>query len=277
MAITFDAVVSQQGSGGSATFSHTVASSTNSILLVYVSIATDSRFVSTITYNGVSLSQAVQRDNSPTHEAEIWYLLNPSSGANNVVVTLTGVPTTGWSVASASYLGVNAIGATGGVKIGGVSTWTTNITNTSANSWFASALSVSPQSNVTARPTNNRANLTFNPSLSVDDLPTTGIAAYPVTYSTTASTNYVQVIVELIAAPPTVIIPGVRFAPDPALNPDFHQEDFKIAKMSDSSGRLNPITDAIVGINGQVIISIKTNPRYRSPDSFIDNINQGFK
>lgn len=96
-AMVFDAV----GAGGSATsgttvtWSHTIGSGANRLLVVGVALETDSgRVVSGVTYNGVALTAgptAVTGETVPSH-AELWYLLEasmPAAGAYNVVVTIS--------------------------------------------------------------------------------------------------------------------------------------------------------------------------------------------
>lgn len=48
--------------------------------------------VQSVTYNGVALTQAVQTL-SNNRSASIWYLVNPSQGTNNLVLTMTSIST----------------------------------------------------------------------------------------------------------------------------------------------------------------------------------------
>lgn len=77
----------------SITFSHTVNTQSNQILVVTSGIEDDgTTAISSVTYNGVSLSSAVNTTNS-NRRAEIWYLLNPSVGTANVVITYAATVT----------------------------------------------------------------------------------------------------------------------------------------------------------------------------------------
>jgi hypothetical protein len=79
------------------TLAHTVSANlANRGLLVmagaYDPASTTDRNVSSITYNGVALTKQVERDGDPTMatNAEWWYLENPATGTNNLVVTMVG-------------------------------------------------------------------------------------------------------------------------------------------------------------------------------------------
>jgi len=91
--ITWDSVSSTQTANGGATslsWSHTVGSGQDRILLVGVSIRNSgSQTVSTVTFNGTGLTRLGFQDNSTNARVELWYLKNPSSVTNNVIVTLS--------------------------------------------------------------------------------------------------------------------------------------------------------------------------------------------
>lgn len=102
--VTYDAISTSQGTTGfgpaTATWSH-VCTGTNLVLVV--SIAQDKGFAGTneitgITYGGVSLTKEVQTSNG-NFEAELWYLIAPTIGTNDVVITSTS--------ASMQYVGTS--------------------------------------------------------------------------------------------------------------------------------------------------------------------------
>ncbi len=118
--------------GTSLTFSHTVGTSTNRILLVGVQLRIDSGSggpgattrVTGVTFNGTALTclVALADNNSGSCgnsasgttgflRSEIWYLLNPASATANIVVTVNN--STVFGAGSTSYSGV-ASAATGG-------------------------------------------------------------------------------------------------------------------------------------------------------------------
>lgn len=128
MAIAFDATAHGDATATSLTFSHTCTGS-NRILWVGVRQGSNSDFVTGITYNSVSMTLAVKKNAvAGTMWEYLYYLVNPATGANNVVVSasssvrLTGV--------SASYTGANQTGqpdATGSNAATGTSI-TTSVT-----------------------------------------------------------------------------------------------------------------------------------------------------
>lgn len=69
------------------TFSVTVNSGSNQILVVCVSGEINTHTVTGITFGGVALTQLGRQANASFGYAEIWYLKNPSPSTANVVVT----------------------------------------------------------------------------------------------------------------------------------------------------------------------------------------------
>jgi uncharacterized repeat protein (TIGR01451 family) len=80
------------GTAASLTWSHAVgASGTNRILIVGVSIRNNSsQTVSSVSYGGAGLTLIGQTTNGTNARVEIWRLIAPATGTNNVVVTLSG-------------------------------------------------------------------------------------------------------------------------------------------------------------------------------------------
>lgn len=74
--------------GGSLTFSHT-CSGIDRYLTVGVAIAGTTVSVTGITYNGVAMG-LIKRSVGSGSASELWGLINPASGAHNVVITLSG-------------------------------------------------------------------------------------------------------------------------------------------------------------------------------------------
>lgn len=82
-------------------YSHTVTGS-NTLLVVWVGIWQDvggTGTVSSIDYNGTALTSAIASFRSSNMAGEMWYLVNPTTGANTLSVTVTGA-TDGIRVAS---------------------------------------------------------------------------------------------------------------------------------------------------------------------------------
>ena len=107
--ITYDNyTLSARANTDTITFNHTCTGS-NRILIVAVHIDNDDETVSSVTYNGVNLIY-IGRATSPAgigdNRTELWYKVGPTTGENEVVVTLSGAND---CVAGAiSYTGVDS-------------------------------------------------------------------------------------------------------------------------------------------------------------------------
>lgn len=105
MAIAFDSAVAFNSSGtSSVTFSHTISGS-NTILFVHGEGSQGPTATLTATYNGVSMTELGHSiDNTGTGvPTYLFYMVNPPTGAHNVVVSSSNVSVSGSSV---SYTGV---------------------------------------------------------------------------------------------------------------------------------------------------------------------------
>lgn len=140
MAIAFDA--STQGSAGAApssqTYSHTTSGS-DRILYVHIYTGASVDTVSGVTYAGVSMTD-IGFVGGGWGGATLFRLVNPASGANNVVISYTGTPIFGVSVAC-SYTGARQSGGTFVSNTANVAFPTTSLTvalsPNSANNWIA--------------------------------------------------------------------------------------------------------------------------------------------
>lgn len=111
MAIAFDQATSSATLGGasSITYSATVASGSNRVLIVTAGHYDRTRSVSSITFNGVNLSLYLRYENGVNGVTqEIWYLVAPDVTTANVVVTMDAtVAPTDLNSAAASFTGVD--------------------------------------------------------------------------------------------------------------------------------------------------------------------------
>ena len=84
--------VTAAGGASTLTFSHTVNTGSNSILIVNVTVAHGGAPdpVTSVTYGGQSLTLVGSANVPNSESADIWYLLNPTVGTANVVINLTG-------------------------------------------------------------------------------------------------------------------------------------------------------------------------------------------
>lgn len=106
MAIAYDnSAVAQTGSSSSLSASFTTAGADR---LLFVGIWCGNANVASVTYNGVAMSLLAQPTGGNISSFErfyVYYLVNPASGANNVVINLSGAVSIG--AIFASYNGVN--------------------------------------------------------------------------------------------------------------------------------------------------------------------------
>jgi hypothetical protein len=106
--VTYDAIATSAGSTSfttpsTATWAHTC---TGNDRVLVVSIAQDKGFngtneVVSITYANMVLTKQVQTSNG-NYEAELWYLIAPATGTNNIVMTCTS-PTINYVATSISF------------------------------------------------------------------------------------------------------------------------------------------------------------------------------
>jgi len=129
-------------------FNHTTGSLTNGLIAVVVisrgAAANGDMNVSSVTYNGASLTKAVEVNSgdipaSATLAVSIWYRVAPTSGTNSVAVTYTG--TVNHSVAYAVTLSgvdqTNPLDATNSSHaLSESSPLSTPVTVVAANSWI---------------------------------------------------------------------------------------------------------------------------------------------
>lgn len=148
MSIAFDASSSTNGNNvASISWTHTCTGS-NRILIVGVA---GSNGASAVTYNSVSMTQAINVGYGAGGEnSSLWYLVNPATGANTIVVTT--VIHTNIAGGAASFTGVNQISpinATQSASGSGTSA-TLNITPTVDSSWVIDNLGLATNLTPTA-------------------------------------------------------------------------------------------------------------------------------
>lgn len=124
--ISFDNSAQAQKTSGdlsTLTYSYTVGSGSNRILFVgvFFSSVSDPLSSGTVTYAGSAMTQV---SGSPVHFAFSWlylyYILNPTSGANNIVITGVGASGVGISSVAASYAGASQSGQPDNTTTGNV-------------------------------------------------------------------------------------------------------------------------------------------------------------
>lgn len=143
MPIAFDATANDLESGTTATFSHPCTGSDR--LLFVTAVVGSGNTVSGVTYNGVAMTNVPT--NSPVSNPSgavlyLFYLINPATGANNVVVTAAVSDTI--RAVSASYTGVKQSGqpdASGNGTASGAASITDSITTVADDCWVIAATS----------------------------------------------------------------------------------------------------------------------------------------
>lgn len=116
MAIAFNAGSGANGSAGTTqTLSHTC---TGSNLILWVSVfSNNSHTITGVTYNGVSMTSAISVNSSGNEWEDLYYLINPATGANNIVASFsTSCPNP--SVSGASFTGAKQSGQPDGTTSG---------------------------------------------------------------------------------------------------------------------------------------------------------------
>lgn len=146
MAAAFDAVSKSNGGAvASLTWSHTVSSAGSPFLVVGVEVVdTLSRTVSSVTYNGVGMTQLyalrTANDASSSRRYGSWYLPNPATGAHNVVVTLSGAVDNDIGAIAGSYTSFNQTGIDSNneshLASGTATSYTLSTTTASPNTWL---------------------------------------------------------------------------------------------------------------------------------------------
>lgn len=139
MAIAFDAAAQGQAIATSLTYSHTCTGSNLTLVVSVYSVVT-SAGISGVTYNGVSMSSAVAEQSSGNQRASMWYLANPATGANNIVVT-GGAAVLFIESTSVSLTGTNS-SPLGGTNFGHFTGThpSTTVTTVANNSWLVDML-----------------------------------------------------------------------------------------------------------------------------------------
>lgn len=106
MAVAFDTIntFSDTGTAGPHVKSHTCSGS-DRLLVVCIQFYHTASVVSALTYNGVALTKLGSFSDF-NYNSEIWYLVAPATGANDVSLTFSGV-TFGFAYSSISFTGVD--------------------------------------------------------------------------------------------------------------------------------------------------------------------------
>lgn len=157
-AISYDTSNSAFSGNGATglTFSHTAGSLSSGILIVGVEYYETARSVSTITYAGTSSGcgsppcsfSKIRRDNNGAQNAasELWYILAPAAGANNIVITMDAAMSVSRIAAASVSLACVSQGApeaqNGSVVTGTHTSHSISVTTAASNAWLVDTMSV---------------------------------------------------------------------------------------------------------------------------------------
>lgn len=148
MAIAFDAVSqpADPAPASGVTFAHTCTGTDRALLVgCLTNDLTDT--VSGVTYNGTAMTEVAVGSTSQaggggrTEKVYLFYLANPASGTNNVVVTCTGTVSNGLQCYGQSYTGVHQttpVDISAKNSATGVTSITATATTTVDNCWAVS-------------------------------------------------------------------------------------------------------------------------------------------
>ncbi len=111
MAIALDTATTKTGAAASYTWAHTCTGADLILVVEIAWVASDAgRWINTVTYDGIALTKVAGLV-SDRDRCELWYLIGPPTGSNNVVVTNAGAggKTAEIAAGAVSYTGVHQI------------------------------------------------------------------------------------------------------------------------------------------------------------------------
>lgn len=205
MAISFISGTSTNGSASSFTFAHNIPTTSNAILFVDIGLRTTTSSGTGVTYSGVNMTRLADLNDSGANDRqEIWYLLNPPTGNNNVIVTLAASSKA--AIGAVSYNGVNQTSPFGvsGTSNAANTAPTITFTTTTDNSWIFAAMSGrTPTTWTPAATQTNRVNdastgagASTNVMEIADDKTTTTAGSYTVSGTLGATVSYCYIAYE---------------------------------------------------------------------------------
>lgn len=213
MAIAYDAssYINDVPTGVTTTFTHPCSGS-NRILFVATAThgAVSGVSVTGVTYGGAAMTLIGTKDNGANALLTLWYIVAPSTGINNVVITknVTDYSTQGYAI---SYTGASQTGQPDASSTGGPTTtgsYSQSVTTVVDNCWAlmigagTSGLTLTAGSNTTIR---FNAEVVFTGSFLVD----TNSAKTPAGTDTLAVTSSSQSFFGVMASfAPALIMPG---------------------------------------------------------------------
>jgi len=195
MAIAYDSSAKGTTTTSSLTFAHT-CSGTNRILFVAARFYQTDK-ITGITYNGTAMTFINKRQDNAGNNCYIYlyYLLNPDTGTNNVVVSASANPNIQMCAASASYTGVAQSGQPDSQtnKSSTSSTMTVTTTVVASNCWLFGATS-NFRATSASTGTTNRQQVAGDPFTISDSNGTVGTGSQSLVWTQSDSTISSQTI-----------------------------------------------------------------------------------
>ena len=174
-----------------ATWSHTCTGSDRYLAVNVERLSTPGTTVSSITYNGASLTQIGSASSgTDVGRVEAWGLAAPASGANNIVVTLSAA--VAWAGTAVSYTGVHQTSPTEGwnsataVNVGAADA-TVNITTVADNCWVIAACATDDASITASQTSRNNVTGAAGSGADEDSGPKTPAGSVTMTYTGVAA------------------------------------------------------------------------------------------
>ena len=93
MAIAVDATSSGEITSPATTTTVAHTCSGSDLVLVVATAYVDPSIVSGVTYNGSAMTKSIERNDGDYLNCQLWYIIDPSTGANNIVATHTNTGT----------------------------------------------------------------------------------------------------------------------------------------------------------------------------------------
>jgi hypothetical protein len=127
----------------STSWTHTTGGSDRLLTVSIGALDTAARTVTGVTYNSVAMTQ-VDRASQTNDWVELWYLENPTIGANTVAVTFSGTVSHGGVAGATSFTGVAQSSSLAQKNKSSVvaTSISTSITDTTSGNWLVDALHV---------------------------------------------------------------------------------------------------------------------------------------
>jgi len=206
MAIAFDNSISvNKTSATTHTQSFTVGTGENRGIVVGVAtFGGDSDFISSVTYNGVTLTDAGAKADEPLSglSTQLFYLANPASGANNIVVNMT--TSKGVVICASSYEGVHQTEMLDGTGTLGanVTTNTVSVTTADDDSWLVGFWWINKAPTTIVSPATERETATDSGEIVLGDKVTTTAGALSIGCAGNSGGRTAGSAIGLAAGPP---------------------------------------------------------------------------